>query len=422
MPTTVISFLGTGQKLRPEDSRSAYRTTVYRFSLPNGQAFEQKTSLFGTALVRYLQHICSDLQRWVVLGTAASLWSELNQILPYPDAVLEQCCQIDDLVAAKSVDEASLQAWQQTLNAHGPPLELRLCLISEALDPLSQQQVARALFANILKGDEVIFDISHGFRHLPVIATFVISLMRWTHSIRRVRLFSGVFEARQGDDTPVIELPICQRLVEATEAAAILELTGNYAPLARWLGLEQDAELAWFLENTNQLNNARAKVKNLREASSRNIDPLGADLIALLRERLRWVQEDYFAERVRQSALEASKHGDYLRAIVLIYEALLLSAGRIIFPTADPLDYQTREDAETELFSLLSGADRELLADLQHTRNACAHGTRSNRASVQQILQSPEKFVELIARADDLFNRLSEILRGHDPSTHPPSR
>lgn len=408
MATTVVSFLGTGQRLTPQDPRSGYRTTTYRFILPVGAEFLQSTSLFGTALVRFLQHSGTEIDRWIVLGTSASLWSELNQSLSEPESVIEQYCLIDDRVAARTVDDAALEQWEECLNRHTTPLQLRLCLTGEALDPESQQQIAAALFSNIPRGNDVVFDISHGYRHQPVIATFLISLIRWTHAIRSVRLFSGVFEARQGDVTPVLELPICQKLVNAAEAAATLAVTGNYEPVARCL--ERDAALAWFLENTNQLGNARTHAQQLRTGASGSTDVVEIQLAELLQGRLQWSEQGVFASRVRQSAGTALDRGDYFRAIVLGYEAILIQAGQFLYPAADPLSYQSRQNAENALFARLMGDDRELLRDLQHTRNACAHGTRSDRASVQQVLRRPQEFRCLVERAFTLFDRLPQLL------------
>jgi len=407
MPTTVVSFLGTGQKQNPPDKSSGYRRTTYRFTRPDGGEFLDTTSLFGTALICFLRETNVAIDRWVVLGTSASLWSELSQVLPNPDDVIEQYCQIDELVQKKIVDQPALQDWQRTLNALAVPLELRLCLTGEALDPASQQQIARALFENIPRGNDIVFDISHGFRHQPVIATFLVSLMRWTHQIRSVRLFSGVFEARQGDVTPVLEMPICQELVNATEAAATLALTGNFEPLARCLG--HNAEMAWFLENTNQLGNARTQARHLRNLVTHHDDAVKAELAALLQERLQWSDGDRFADRVLETARTALDRKDYLRAVILAYEALVIKAIQELHLNADPMNYQIREQTLTWLFAHLRGDDRELLIDLQHTRNACAHGTRSDRASVQRVLGQPQEFRCLVEHAFTLFDRLPQL-------------
>jgi CRISPR-associated DxTHG motif protein len=265
----------------------------------------------------------------------------------------EQYCQIDDLVQKNIVDQPALQDWQRTLNALAVPLELRLCLTGEALDPASQQQIARALFENIPRGNDIVFDISHGFRHQPVIATFLVSLMRWTHQIRSVRLFSGVFEARQGEVTPVLEMPICQELVNATEAAATLALTGNFEPVARCLG--RDAELAWFLENTNQVAIARRRAQDLQIDNHRDMPMLSNhNSRNCFTNAWNGQQGDRFADRVLESARTALEANDYFRAIVLGYEALLIRAGQILYPNADPLSYQSRLDAEKALFARLT--------------------------------------------------------------------
>ncbi len=408
MPTTVVSFLGTGQKATPNDPRSEYRTTTYRFTGSGGREFLQQTSLFGTALIRFLRQTGAEIDRWIVLGTSASLWSELNQILPDPGEVLEEYCSIDDRVAARDVDEDALSVWQEALNARAAPLELRLCRTGDALDVQSQQQIVRALFENIEPGNDVVFDVTHGFRHQPIIAGFVISLMRWTHRIRRVSFISGVFEARQGDVTPVLELPICQELVEATEAAAVLDSTGNYEPMARCLGL--DAASAWFLENTNQLANARAQAQRLREQAVAGANVVREQLAALLSSRLQWAERGSFAERIRESARNAIDRGDYFRSVVLAYEALVIRAGQLLFPTADPLGYDTRKQANEELSARLFGEDMRLLNAIRQARNACAHGSRSRSGPVQQILGNPMLFRGLIERAFDLFDRLPELL------------
>ncbi len=408
MPTTVVSFLGTGQKATPNDPRSEYRTTTYRFTGSGGREFLQQTSLFGTALIRFLRQTGAEIDRWIVLGTSASLWSELNQILPDPGEVLEEYCSIDDRVAARDVDEDALSVWQEALNARAAPLELRLCRTGDALDVQSQQQIVRALFENIEPGNDVVFDVTHGFRHQPIIAGFVISLMRWTHRIRRVSFISGVFEARQGDVTPVLELPICQELVEATEAAAVLDSTGNYEPMARCLGL--DAASAWFLENTNQLANARAQAQRLREQAVAGANVVREQLAALLSSRLQWAERGSFAERIRESARNAIDRGDYFRSVVLAYEALVIRAGQLLFPTADPLGYDTREQANEELFARLFGEDMRLLNAIRQARNACAHGSRSRSGPVQQILWNPMLFLGLIESSFDLFDRLPELL------------
>lgn len=407
MATTVVSFLGTGRKA-DSSSPSGYLTTTYRFVTPQGNEFFESTSLFGTGLIRFLKQLGTQIDRWIVLGTSASLWSELNQVIPSPDSVLEDYAQIDELVTKKAAEVHALQRWQGVLNAHSPSLELCLCLTGEALDPASQQQVVSAIFGNIIRGNEIVFDISNGFRHQPIIATFIVSLMRWTHDIRRVRFFSGVHDAREANITPVLELPICQQLLEATEAAAILDVTGNYEPVARCLDL--DAETAWFYESTNQLSTAKRLAHKLCHTTRESADVIERELAELLRDRLEWSANNQFADRVLKSAKTALSRGEYTRAAILTYEGLLIRTIKLLSPGADLLDYKCRESGEETLMRSLSGNDSDLFMNLKNTRNACAHGTRSSQESVQRIMQGPAAFRELLNRAFKLYEKLEQLL------------
>lgn len=409
MPTTVVSFLGTGQKIAPNEQRSAYRTTTYRFMLPDGQEFFQTTSVFGAALINFLLKTGANLDRWIVLGTSASLWSELHRVLPNPQVIPEAAYwDIDERVNAGTVDQNTLRNWEHTLNAHSPPVALRLCWTGKALTKESQDAIAQALFDHIPPGNDVVFDISHGFRHQPVIASFIISLMRWTHNIKSVQFFSGVYEARRGEIAPVLELSICQRLMEFTEAAAILRISGNYEPAARVLGL--DASNAWFLENTNQVDQARRPVKELRSQLDGIQEVFQSEIAKLLKQRLDWVHDPMYAGRCLQSAKISLDRGDYLRAIVLTYEAILIRAGQILSPATNLVSHDYREQAEKNLWDALWGPERQILTLIQWARNACAHGTRSERGDVKQILQSPEEFRKLLVQGFELFDKLPTLL------------
>lgn len=405
MPTTLVSFLGRGHKSRPEDPHSDYSRTTYRFKMPDGTDFDQSTSLFGVGLLNYLRHAGNQVDRWIVLGTSGSLWSELNKVLPDPDVCTDEYIDIDDKLLDRKVDEQDLKRWQDTLNHHAEGIELILGLTGYGMDPASQQRIARVLFDNVPPGNELVFDISHGFRHQPVIATFIVSLMRWTHNIRKVTFYSGVYEARENDITPVIELSICQQLIEATEATAILETTGNYEPIGRFLN--RDARQAWFLENTNQLSQARKHAAALCSQQAPSLDPAQSVLANLLDRRLAWARESRFAGRVKQSAALALERGDYFRAVILAYEALIILQGQRQEAPFDPLDYDQRKNAEMDLCNLLSPQHKETFRTLKDVRNACAHGTRPIRDEAQKRLNDVEEFKELVREALSLYDLLA---------------
>ncbi|GIW78272.1 MAG: hypothetical protein KatS3mg105_0079 [Gemmatales bacterium] len=101
----------------------------------------------------------------------------------------------------------------------------------------------------------------------------------------------------------------------------------------------------------------------------------------------------------------ALDRGDYFRAVILAYEALIILGCQQQGNKFDPLTYENRQIAEDVLQSRLQGEDRDTFRTLKNVRNACAHGSRPQEFSAQQCLQSVDAFCDLIKKALGLFER-----------------
>jgi CRISPR-associated DxTHG motif protein len=90
-------------------------------------------------------------------------------------------------------------------------------------------------------GDEVIIDITHGFRSLPALALIAAVYLRAARGVRVQRLVYGAYEAR-GDDkrTPVFDLTPFLDLLDWAAAADLLRRTGNAEPLGDLLRSTKD--------------------------------------------------------------------------------------------------------------------------------------------------------------------------------------
>ena len=422
MATTLISFLGVGRKHNPGNPRSRYEQTTYRFEpLPNTPAspFTRTTSLFSLALLDYLTTVCQDtVERWIILGTNASLWSELYQLLD-PDQqnrLEEEYIKIDDHVISKSVNHEILSHWEKIINQHvdNPKLSLHL------IDPFQQEQLADVLMRTVPRSSKVVLDISHGFRHLPILATHVLNLMRWTHDVRSISYYSGVSEARNClDEAPVFHLSLCQDLMDLTESLAVFRLTGNYQSLIRQLlnsqDKEQTAELVWFLENTNQLSRARAHIQQLIDSLQQLprgtpsfTSIVGTELSDFLSSR------HYDDEWFYTNAREALEHQNYLHAIILTYEAILIRVYRLRFSNINTSRYEIRKQAEEYLYNYahIDEDQRNLFRQLQWIRNACTHGTRPDKYDpvVEAALADPNQFCRLIRLGWKFYRDLPQLL------------
>lgn len=332
MATTLISFLGVGRKRDPGNPRSQYEQTTYRFDPPANRStapFTRSTSLFGLALLDYLTTaLQKNVERWIVLGTNASLWSELYYLLDQSaqNQLEEEYIHIDDHVINKTICEDVLHHWEQIINHYVDRPKVSLHLI----EPFQQERLAEVLLQTVPEKSEVVLDLSHGFRHLPTLATHVLTLMRWTHNIQAVSYYSGVYEARDSlNQTPVICLSFCQELQDLTEAMAVFRISGNYQQLTQRFLPSPDAqrlaELVWFLENTNQLSRARSQIQDLldRLKQAQHVSPT----LTLLFQHIlcnflssRHYDDEWFYTNAR----EALEHQNYLHAVILTYEAIMI--------------------------------------------------------------------------------------------------
>jgi CRISPR-associated DxTHG motif protein len=96
-----------------------------------------------------------------------------------------------------------------------------------------------ALVERFSAGDEVVIDITHGFRSLPVLAVIAAAYLRVAKDVTVHRLLYGAYEARTANGpegrSPVFDLTPLLTLLEWSAAADLFKRTGNAVPLAALL-------------------------------------------------------------------------------------------------------------------------------------------------------------------------------------------
>lgn len=85
------------------------------------------------------------------------------------------------------------------------------------------------------EGDRVIFDITHGFRSLPVLALIAVSYLRVVRNITIEGLIYGAFDPRTPNQTQIFDLLPIVSLLEWTTATDQFIKTGNGQQLAELL-------------------------------------------------------------------------------------------------------------------------------------------------------------------------------------------
>jgi len=333
----LISFLGKGRS----DVQTGYRTAHYEFE-PN---FVRPVSFFGLALCEYVQP-----SKLILVGTRSSMW----------DVFFEQQGVLDDellalieAVANERVDDALLDRFEPMLAAKiGRPVQCLLIPFATTTD--EQAIILNRLASEISEGDEVVLDVTHGFRHLPMLALVAAQYLKYVRQVTVSEIFYGAWEMTpKGGNTPVLRLGGLLQMMAWNEALATYGNDGDYSVFADLL--QQDGmspanaiqlKQAAFFERTSNPVNARQRLANVFKHVAEHTGTLGSLFQQALSQRIRWFRKPTRDEWELALADEYLQRGDFLRATTYLFEAAVtlvtLEAG------ADINDFNQRKLALTE--------------------------------------------------------------------------
>lgn len=410
--TTLVSFIGNPQ--RPKSQVSAnprtpaalaeYETTPYRFE----DGFETSTLFFGWAALLHLRHRARienrpaiSPSRWLVVGTPSSAWHMMAEVAIEADAdLLERAADW----SARTKSAWSLARDDETTSAQATTVHALLrefeALATPALATDFRMRAvddsADAIFAllrdEIDDNGRVILDITHGFRTMPLHATLALGALRWLKSIEVDDILYGGIEKRGNRlHAPAVSLGTSARLARATPALAQLSLVDDVGQVAEVLE-PVDREIAARLRETQRFESlmqfssssgprgqAIGRLRKLRE-----VVPQAGEIVHSIadtvQETLASLNAGTDSQGLRNRAERALERGDYMRAISLANEMLLLRAVEL---RALKGNYtQLNDAARDEVYRLsdLAAAPRTERANahsnfttLNYLRNAVMH-------------------------------------------------
>ena len=92
----------------------------------------------------------------------------------------------------------------------------------------------------VCEGDQIAFDITHGFRSLPVIALLTIAYLKQIKQVKVRYILYGAFDAKDEQGTPVFDLTPFANLLDWLAAAKIFTATGDSSELGQLIQEIQD--------------------------------------------------------------------------------------------------------------------------------------------------------------------------------------
>lgn len=390
-PVTLVSFLG-----RSPREAQGYRKACYRFS--DGREFE--TAYFGFSLASHIQP-----DRLVVFGTAGSMWDHLVEHFPARDtAAEEERLALMEAVERQAVTQAQLDALAPALSrALGCSAELKL--ISHARDEVEQVGLVKQLSEAVPDDCNLHLDITHSFRHLPLIALMALQYLRALRpTIRLEAIWYGSYDPDEHKAT-VYNLAGLLHIADGSSAIARFDQSGDYALLAGLVSGEAETFLkqAAFLERTNQTGQARGQLdKARRQLEQAGLSGLGALFEDALTKRISWVDESKLYQRQRALAWQSLGRGDELRAALYGFEAfitrLMQQSPQLGQLQPDKFDHRDRAKADFEARKLQGFEPTPDYLRLRDLRNQLAHGLGSAHGDTRSVMASEQKLRQELGR------------------------
>ena len=397
MTHTLITFLGR----TPEETRGSYRTTRYDF----GDSESESLAFFGWALQRRLKP-----GRLVVLGTPGSMWDHLFEgDFDLGDAAEDDRYALTEAVDAQRVERGTLDRLAPVL-ADRLGCEVRLRLISYCHTSREQEGLLRDLAEEVGQGDRVDLDITHGFRHLPMLTLLSALHLRKVRSAKIAHIWYGAYDPDTGR-APVHDLAGLLDIADWLEALSVYGHTGDYGVFGPLIGGETGERLrrAAFLETVNRIGQARSLLRQVLERLEQGTDD---PALALFREelswRLVWARQDNYYLRQRELVLEYLRRERFLEAALTGWEAFTTRLQREEDKSLDP-DNMAHRESVRERFEARERAIQprtpryRAYDSLRRLRNAVAHGSQPKGGEVQRALSSPQAMRELL---ETLFEQL----------------
>jgi len=398
----LISLIGKGKQ---SSGVRGYEKASYYFKY-TGERID--TSLFGSAVYKTLLKQGCEVDKWLIFGTQNSNWSDVLFAVDaaHQDEFTELYCKVYD-EENKGISDSTLDEWQVALCRRVPGIRLI------KVDPLDYKVYINHMLQEMPdKNVDVVLDITHGFRHMPVIIAFSMMLLKYLKNITNISMYYGAFDMkdhpRSKDPVPVLKIDFINELVAFTENIAVFNNSSYFVGLLDLLGIA-NTEQTYFRLDMN-----RQPRKQLQEIN-RKLDMVVQDndyrrwIALLLKSKLSPLLADYLDERMIERAKFFFDRKQYLKALILLYEGIILLVGRK-YCGKSSLNYEDRNEFRNyikahkdEIFG--SEEKRETFEQLEYTRNAAVHG--SDTKGVQQYVEQLNDFKALFEQGLSLYEDIS---------------
>lgn len=401
-----VSFVGAPQKDK-SNPQFPYQRVIYQFQdtvSPAADVYEVETALFPLALAQCLEHQGRRANSLLILGTSGSNWHAVAEPVLTRESPSPEVLEWGRDVAAKADAPDGGSVTQHDLDkvpspvADGLPVDtLTLRVIPNSANTQEQRLLMSAIIEHLQPGDRVVLDVTHAFRHLPVLAAFLLCALRWLNNVIVEDIYYGALDMRPRDEPrkPVINLRIGAEYADMGAAMAVFETTGSYRALAEHFETDREGmQKVDFLEGIQRLEAAKADAKALHKAFSSPLesDPYLSAAADRLRDEWSWAVDDTPERYMLAQAQRLLRHGAYSSCALVLRECFSVFFERHAPDSARPLEVEQSKEKKDDAFRK---ATTEYKASQKWFCDLLSSHPCLSKADKKKMLASFEKSVRL---------------------------
>lgn len=395
MAKVLISFIGTGPlvnkgTLGEEKSAREYRRASYHLGEENlGEYSFMAAALYET----------QNIDKVILIGTAHCMWEEVYRYFQEKNGgVVDEdvYCEIaEHCEAATSKSELYIPHAKEIEAAIGKDAHLALIRYGVNEEEINENiNIILQLNQLLSTGDELIVDVTHSFRSLPITIMNLLLYLRNVSSknIRISHIYYGMIEmSKEYGYAPIVDLKKILKLNDWIVGAMAFKQYGNAYQIAGLIQ-QEDTDVTNRLKhfsdvmNLNHLYAISQETQSLRALMKKDFDSMLPEMIVkpVVKDFLnnfKGTEQDP-ARFQYQLAQWQFKHMNYTAALISLQESILSYACQLA--NHDPLDKDERQkikdvicnDKEFIPFEL-----RGVYFEITKNRNVVAHALESNFSS-----------------------------------------
>jgi len=274
--------------------------------------------------------------------------------------------------------------------------EVRLVLIPYCHNETEQLDLLTIMAAQVEPGDRVSLDVTHGFRHLPMLAMLGAMHLRVVRNAQIQGIYYGTYDPDTGA-APVVDLSGLLHIADWVSSLNTFDKDSDYAVFADLLERDGLATVeanhlrrAAFFERTSNPRDASKGLACFDKTLTRGLPGIGRLFAGQLQDRLKWHRGGNTYAHQRHLAKAYLETGDYIRAAIFAYEAFVTG---LIDPALGERDdnYRDREQAykayENDERSIQKKPVKDDYWLLKNLRNTLAHGNESRDSRIVGLMR-----------------------------------